>query len=113
MNGDRKRRRVFIDKYLKEEKDEESLEKSFQYDKAVQNRIARATGHLRSVKNMVEDGRDCSEVLIQLAAVKAEINNTSNTILKQYMSYVAVEAVKYDNREKILRLNQKLDLFLK
>ena len=37
------------------------------YDKAMVNRLARATGHLKMVKQMVEDGRDCSEVLIQLA----------------------------------------------
>ena len=38
--------------------------------KAVINRLARAIGHLESVKKMVEDGRDCSEVLIQIAAVR-------------------------------------------
>ena len=36
------------------------------YDKAMVNRLARATGHLKMVKQMVEDGRDCSEVLIQM-----------------------------------------------
>ena len=39
--------------------------------KAVINRLARAIGHLESVKRMVEDGRDCAEVLIQIAAVRA------------------------------------------
>ena len=28
--------------------------------KAIINRIAKAVGHLESVKRMVEDGRDCS-----------------------------------------------------
>ena len=37
--------------------------------KAVLNRLSRAIGHLESIKRMVEDGRDCSEVLIQLSAV--------------------------------------------
>ena len=32
--------------------------------KAVLNRLSRAIGHLESIKRMVEDGRDCSEVLI-------------------------------------------------
>ena len=47
-----------------------------QNTKAVLNRLSRAIGHLESIKRMVEDGRDCSEVLIQLSAVKAAINNT-------------------------------------
>ena len=38
--------------------------------KAVLNRLSRAIGHLESIKRMVEEGRDCSEVLIQLSAVK-------------------------------------------
>ena len=43
--------------------------------KAVLNRLSRTIGHLEAVKRMVEDGRDCSEVLIQLSAVKSAINN--------------------------------------
>ena len=39
--------------------------------KTVINRLARAIGHLEHVKRMVEDGRDCTEVLIQLAAVRS------------------------------------------
>lgn len=33
--------------------------------KAVINRLSRAIGHLEAVKRMVEEERDCSEVLIQ------------------------------------------------
>ena len=40
---------------------------SHEQTKAVLNRLSRAIGHLESVKRMVEDGKDCSEVLIQLA----------------------------------------------
>ena len=49
--------------------------------KAVLNRLSRAIGHLESIRRMVEDGRDCSEVLIQLSAVKSAINNTGKVIL--------------------------------
>ena len=48
--------------------------------KAVINRLSRAIGHLESIRRMVEEGRDCSEVLIQLSAVKSAINNTGKTI---------------------------------
>ena len=39
--------------------------------KAVINRLSRAIGHLEKVKRMVEEGYDCSEVLVQLAAVRS------------------------------------------
>ena len=41
--------------------------------KNVVNRLSRAIGHLESVKRMVEEDRDCADVLIQLAAVRAAI----------------------------------------
>ena len=44
--------------------------------KKISNRLARAIGHLESIKKMVEDDRDCSEVLIQLAAVQSAIRST-------------------------------------
>jgi len=34
------------------------------------NRLSRAEGHLAAVKRMVEERRDCADVLIQLAAVR-------------------------------------------
>ena len=53
--------------------------------KAVINRLSRAIGHLESIRRMVEEGRDCSEVLIQLSAVKSAINNTGKVILKEHI----------------------------
>ena len=55
--------------------------------RAIVNRLSKASGHLESVKHMVEEGRDCTEVLIQLAAVKAAISNTGKLILKQHISH--------------------------
>ena len=51
--------------------------------KAVINRISRAIGHLESIKRMIERDEDCSQVLIQLAAVKSAINNTGKVVLKK------------------------------
>ena len=33
------------------------------YDKAILNRISRSAGHLKAVRRMAEDERDCSEVV--------------------------------------------------
>lgn len=55
---------------------------SHEHTKEVSNRLARAIGHLQKVKQMVENGDDCSDVLIQLAAVKSALNNTGKVILK-------------------------------
>lgn len=61
---------------------------SHTHTKAVLNRLSRAIGHLESIRRMVEEGRDCSEVLIQLSAVKAAINNTGKVILQDHIEHV-------------------------
>ena len=42
-----------------------------EHTKSVLNRMSRIIGHMESTKRMVEDGRDCSEVLIQLSAIES------------------------------------------
>lgn len=81
--------------------------------KAIVNRLAKACGHLESVKRMVEDGRDCSEVLVQLAAVKAAINNAGKEILKEHISHCIVEAVEENDSQAIDELNKAIDKFIK
>ena len=67
--------------------------------KAVVNRLARAIGHLEKVKRMVEEGHDCSEVLVQLAAVRSAIDNTGKVILQDHMRHCMVEAVAAGERD--------------
>ena len=62
--------------------------------KAVLNRLSRAIGHLESVKKMVENGRDCSEVLIQIAAVRSAINNIGKVILQDHIQHCLVDCGK-------------------
>ena len=80
--------------------------------RAVVNRLSRAIGHLEKVKRMVEEGCECPEVLIQLAAVKAAIGNTGKLILKQHISHCIVDAVETGDDEAIEKLNQAIDRLL-
>lgn len=81
--------------------------------KAVINRLARCIGHLEAIKRMVEDGRDCSEVLVQLAAVKSAINNTGKVVLKDHIEHCIVDAVASGDQKTIDDLNDAIDKFLK
>ncbi len=83
------------------------------HTKEVSNRLARAIGHLQKVKRMVDDGEDCSEVLIQLAAVKSAINNTGKLILKDHLEHCIVHAVEDGDDEMLDELNNAIDKFMK
>lgn len=86
---------------------------SEEHIKEVSNRLARAIGHLQKVKTMVENDEDCSDVLIQLAAVKSAINNTGKVILKDHLEHCIVHALEDGNTEMIDELNDAIDKFIK
>ena len=62
---------------------------------------------------MVEDGRDCSDVLIQLSAVKSAINNTGKVILQDHIEHCIVDAIESGDNQALEELNKAIDRFMK
>lgn len=77
--------------------------------KAVLNRMARSIGHMNAVKRMIEEGRDCSEILIQLSAIRAEITNTSKVILKDHLQHCIVDAIRENDETALEDLMDAVD----
>lgn len=78
--------------------------------KAVINRLSRAIGHLESVKRMVESGRDCTDVLVQLAAVRSALNSTAKVILKDHLEHCISDA--QNDPDQLQALNEAIDKFM-
>ena len=83
-----------------------------EHPKAVLNRMSRAIGHMNAVKKMIEDGRDCSDVLIQLSAIKSEITGVSKVILKDHIDHCIVDAVRENDEDAIENLKGAIDKLL-
>ena len=81
--------------------------------KNVVNRLARAIGHLEKVKRMVEDDCDCAEVLVQIAAVRAAIENAGKVILQDHIQHCIVDAVEEGDDQAIASLCAAIDKFMK
>jgi len=99
--------------YVHSHGDGHAHQHSHQHTKMVLNRLSRASGHLESVKRMIEDGKDCTEVLIQLSAVIAALNNTGKVILKDHMEHCIVDAVVSGDETAIDNLSKAIDSFIK
>ena len=81
--------------------------------KAVLNRLARAAGHLEKVRRMVEEGPDCSAVLVPLAAVRSALDNTGKVILKDHLRHCVVDAVAAGDQSAVDDLCDAVDKFMK
>lgn len=81
--------------------------------KKVIDRLSRAIGHMESIKKMVKEGRDCSEVLIQIAAVKAAVNNIGKIILQDHIEHCVVNAIETGDVKVLQELSVAIDKFVK
>jgi len=77
------------------------------------NRLSRIEGHVRGIKAMVQDGRDCPDVLIQLAAVRGAIDRVARAILDEHLNECIVRAAREGNIDaELAELKAALDRFL-
>ena len=81
------------------------------------NRMSKIIGHANSVKTMMEEHRDCTEILIQISAVKSALNNLGKKILEDHINKCIVDVVgdeKLEEKQKLLEdLNDAIDKFIR
>lgn len=105
--------KAYIEKHAHEHEEAHEHKHVHQNTKAVLNRLSRAAGHLEAVKRMVENEKDCSEVLIQLAAVISALNSTGKVILEDHIEHCIVDAIGSGDRTAIEKLNKAINSFMK
>lgn len=84
-----------------------------QSTKAVLNRLSKAIGHLGAVRRMVDEGRDCSDILIQLAAVRSAVNGICRIVLKDHIEHCIVDAIKFGDKETLDELKKAIETLMK
>lgn len=78
--------------------------------KAIVTRIKRAQGQLGAVARMLEEGRNCEEIVTQMSAVSKAVNTAAFTLISSSLKECLVEDKK--NSEQVTAQLQKLFLSL-
>jgi CsoR family transcriptional regulator, copper-sensing transcriptional repressor len=81
--------------------------------KALADRLARAEGHLRSIRQMVLDHRCADDILIQVAAVKAALNHFASIVVETEMKACVEACMPGDVDERLGRVTKALAALLK
>ena len=79
----------------------------------VMNRLARISGHIEAIKRMVDEGRDCSDILIQLSAVDSALVSVGKVILRDHIDHCIVDAVRDNDLEAVENLKKAISTFIK
>ncbi len=79
----------------------------------IAKRLARVAGHANSLKRLWDEGREAGDMLIQIAAVRAALDQVGKAILEQYIEHCVNKAVKYGEPDEAIRdLKDALDRFV-
>ena len=57
-------------------------------------RLARASGQVAGISRMIDDGRHCTEVLQQIAAVQKALDAVGNLVLRNYLERGVTTAIE-------------------
>ena len=79
---------------------------------ALIKRLRRIEGQLRGVQGMLEDERDCREIMQQLSAVSSAIRSTSRRFFEDYAALCLLELDEDPEKSQEL-LSEMLDLLEK
>jgi len=60
-------------------KDQEALKKD------VMARMKRIEGQVRGIQRMIEEGKECVDILVQVRAVRSALRSATNQIMRRYL----------------------------
>lgn len=81
--------------------------------KSLMNRLNRIEGQVRGVKNMLENDIYCTDILIQVSAIKAALDGFNKELLSNHIKTCVADNIKNGNDEVIDELVETLKKLMK
>ena len=73
-------------------------------------RLRRIEGQVRGVQKMLDEERDCHEIIQQLAAIRSAVQNASVIFMRQYASDCLINADKADLTTRAMLVDDLIGL---
>ena len=72
------------------------------YNEAVLSRLSRIEGQIRGIKSMVQDGRECEDIFMQISAVGSAITNVSLLIVEDHIEHCVRSVIESGDVQETL-----------
>ncbi|UMZ73248.1 metal-sensitive transcriptional regulator [Natranaerofaba carboxydovora] len=69
----------------------------------VLNRLKRIEGQIKGIQKMVEEEKTCSDILMQVNAVRSAVNNVGTLILENHLKNCLNEAITHEEQDKLIK----------
>ena len=85
--------------------------RSEEQQKQLQNRLNRMIGQLNGISRMLNENRDCGDILTQVAAVESALQGFGYIVLQEHLHTCVTEEIEKGNEgimEEVIDLVKKL-----
>lgn len=70
----------------------------------IMTRLRTVRGHVAAVERMIEEGKECDEVLHQLVAIRSAVQKVSVFVAQHYANSCLIDAMeKGENQQEVLK----------
>lgn len=81
-------------------------------DKRILNRLKRAEGQMRGIQKMIEEEKECIDVITQLSAVRSSVDRIMGMIVAENLKS-CLENPELDPDEQSQKMEQAINMIIK
>lgn len=83
------------------------------YDSQIKNRIKRTEGQLRGILRMMEENKDCKDVIIQLSAARTALDRTIGVVVSTNLVFCVQNTDKNEEKSMEELVKEAVNLLVK
>jgi DNA-binding FrmR family transcriptional regulator len=83
------------------------------YDDKSKNRLKRIEGQIKGILKMIEEGKECKEVVTQLSAVRSAVDRTIAVIVSDNLEHCLRESIEASDGNSSKIVEEAVNLLVK
>ena len=77
------------------------------------NRLKKIEGQVKGIQNMIEENKNCNDVMIQISAVRSAINKVGGLVLEAYIKEYVQDSLTNKKKDEIEGIIETIVKFTK
>lgn len=79
----------------------------------MKKRLRRLEGQIRGIETMLDDGRDCKEIVQQMMSIRAAVQSANMFFIREYMDNCMTSTVQVDIESTRQKMNEIVTMLAK
>ncbi|MEG2036751.1 MAG: metal-sensing transcriptional repressor [Ruthenibacterium sp.] len=86
----------------------------YQHHADATRRLARIAGQVNGIRDMVEEGRACEDIMVQLSSAGSALTQVARIIMTEHLEHCVLDGIEHGDKEQtIANLKKAVEQFAK